>query len=571
MKRSSSGGKTRSARGFHDRAGSTPDLIVTGAVVWTGDEARPEAEAVAIVGTRIASVGSSAQIESQRGPRTQVIEAGGRLVLPGFNDAHVHFMDGSMQLDNVDLKGAAGLSEFVRRVKAQANLAAPGEWILGGRWDEKAWHPPVLPTRQAIDAATPENPVLIHRCDMHAALANSFALRLAGITAATPDPIGGAIVRDDRGEPTGVLKDAAIRLIVRTIPSATPERRLRAAKRGLEHAASVGVTSVQHMNPTSADVALYKELAERGDLTLRIYAAPLEYEWVPQATAVNRQEFGAHTLRFGALKGFGDGSLGSATAYFFEPYADIPASRGLLTEEMQPRAAMLERLLHADEAGIQLCLHGIGDQAISLILDLYEDIVLAHGPRDRRLRIEHAQHVSPKDFERFARLDVIASVQPYHVIDDGCWAEERIGPQRLKTSYPYRTFLDNRVRIALGTDWYVAPLDPMLTLYAATTRATLDGRHPDGWVPDQKLTMAEAVSAYTMGSAYAEYQEMEKGSITPGKLADIVVLSDNIFQVDPAQACDVKVDATIMGGKLVYSRFLGNPGNTLAARVGKRP
>ncbi len=554
MNRSLSKGKSRAAKASNDLAGSAADLIITRGEVWTGDPGRPTAEAVAVIGDRIAAIGSSEQIEAQRGPRTRVIEAGGRLVLPGFNDAHLHFIDGGMQLDNADLKGAAGLKEFVQRVMAEAERAARGEWVLGGGWDEKTWDPPALPTREAIDPATRDNPVLIHRCDMHTALANSSALRLAGIKAATPDPVGGAIVRDERGEPTGILKDAAIRLVVSIIPPATPLRRQRAAKRALEHAASVGVTSIQHMNPTSADVALYEKLADRGDLTARIYAAPLEYEWAAKAEAVDRREFGAHTLRLGALKGFADGSLGSATAYFFEPYADIPAARGLLTEEMQPRAAFLERLMRADAAGMQLCLHGIGDQAISLILDLYEEIVRAHGLRDRRLRIEHAQHVAPKDFERFSRLDVIASVQPYHAIDDGCWAEQRLGRQRLKTSYPYRTFLSSGVKLALGTDWYVAPLDPMLTLYAATTRATLDGRNPDGWIPEQKLTMAEAVSAYTMGSAYAEFQEREKGSITPGKLADMVILSDNIFRMDPAQVRNVKADITIVGGKTVYSR-----------------
>lgn len=555
MSRSSPGSKAGSARGPQGQGGA--DLIITGGMVWTGDEARPEAEAVAVLGDRIVAVGDAALIEPHRGPRTQVIEAKGRLVLPGFNDAHVHFMDGGMQLDNVDLKGAATAAELAARVGAQSKLAAPGEWILGGGWDEKTWDAPVLPTRQTIDPVTLDNPVLIHRCDMHAALANSLALRLAGITASTPDPTGGAIVRDGQGEPSGVLKDAAIRLVGRIIPAATPQRRMKAAHRALEHAAALGVTSIQHMNPTGADMALYGELAQRGDLTTRIYAAPLENEWAAQDRTASRREFGSHTLRLGALKGFADGSLGSATAYFFEPYADTPGIRGLLTEEMQPRAAIRERLMRADEAGMQLCLHGIGDQAISLILDLFEEIVREHGPRDRRLRIEHAQHVSPRDFERFARLNVIASVQPYHAIDDGCWAEQRVGPQRLKTSYPYRTFLANRVRIALGTDWYVAPLDPMLTLYAATTRETLDGRNPGGWLPGQKLTMAEAVSAYTMGSAYAEFQETQKGSITPGKLADIVLLSDNIFKMDPAQVRNVRVDVTVMGGKIVYSRAGG--------------
>jgi len=296
------------------------------------------------------------------------------------------------------------------------------------------------------------------------------------------------------------------------------------------------------------------ELAERGELTARIYAVPLETEWAERGKVGLRHGFGSPVLRLGALKGFADGSLGSATAYFFEPYVDAPETRGLLTEEMQPLTAISERLRQADAAGMQLCLHAIGDQAVSLLLDLFEDMERAHGACDRRWRIEHAQHLAAGDFERFRRLNVIASVQPYHAVDDGRWAEQRIGAERLKTSYAYRTLLNHGVRLALGTDWYVAPLNPMLTLHAATTRATLDGKNPGGWLPEQKLTMTEAVFAYTMGSAYAEFQEKEKGSIARGKLADMVLLSDNIFRIDPAQVRDVKVDATIMGGKITYQR-----------------
>jgi predicted amidohydrolase YtcJ len=387
---------------------------------------------------------------------------------------------------------------------------------------------------------------------MHMALANSLSLRLAGVTAQTPDPVGGTIVRDAHGEPTGILKDAAIGCVTRVMPPLTAKRRLHAAKRALEHAAALGVTSVQHMNPTGDDIALYMELAERGELTTRIYAAPLETEWAARGHAGLRHGFGSPLLRLGALKGFSDGSLGSATALFFDPYPDAPETCGLLTDEMQPRSAILDRLLRADAAGMQLCLHAIGDRAVSLVLDLCHDIVQAHGVCDRRLRIEHAQHVAAADFVRFGRLGIIASVQPYHAIDDGCWAEQRIGPQRLKTSYPYGTFLEQGVRLALGTDWCVAPLNPMLTLYAAATRATLDGKNPGGWIPEQKLSMADAVSAYTLGSAYAEFQEKEKGTIAPGKLADMVLLSDNIFRIDPARVRDVKVDTTITAGRITY-------------------
>ena len=530
------------------------DLLITHAKVWTVDSSMPVAEGIAVLGDRIVAVGSATEIEAWRGAKTQVIDAGGKRLLPGFNDAHVHFLDGGRQLDNVDLKDASSPEGFVRRIAEWAKKLPRGEWIQGGDWDEQMWSPPVLPTRNLIDAATPETPVFTNRYDGHMALANSAALHLAGVTARTLDPPGGEIVRDRSGEPTGILKDAAMGLVSRLIPSPTPERRMRAAKRALEHAASLGVTSVQDMNPGYADIATYMLLAESGDLTARIYAAPMETDWADQAKIGIRRAFGSPHLRLGALKGYADGSLGSTTAYFFEPYTDAPNVRGLLSDEMQSIPAMRDRLMKADDAGLQLCIHAIGDQAISITLDLFEEIEKAHGARDRRLRIEHAQHVAPKDFERFARLHVIASVQPYHAIDDGRWAEKRIGTERIKTTYAFRTFLDRKVRLALGTDWFVAPLNPMLTLYAAVTRATLDGKNAGGWVPEQKITVAEAVEAYTLGSAYAEFQENEKGSITPGKLADVVLLDSDILSMNPAAIRDAKVHMTIVGGKVVFPK-----------------
>jgi len=529
------------------------DLIITNAKVWTVDQDRPRAEAVAVLGERIVAVGSSAEMDAWRGPRTRMLDAHGKLLLPGFNDAHVHFVDGGMQLVNVDLKDADSRQEFARRIAERARRA-PKEWILGGRWDEQKWTPAELPGKELIDAATPKTPVFVNRYDGHMALANSVALRLAGVTAKTPDPPGGMIVRDAGGNPTGILKDAAMSYVDKVIPPLTREQRRRAVKRALAYAATLGVTSVQHMNPEYADVAVYAELAEKGELTARIYAAPLETHWQDQAKIGIRHGFGSPFLRLGAVKGYTDGSLGSATAYFFDPYLDVPNTRGLLSEEMQPLDKMRQRLVRADAAGLQLSMHAIGDRGISMMLDLFADVIRANGERDRRLRIEHAQHVAAKDFQRFAQMKVIASVQPYHAIDDGRWAEKRIGAKRLQTTYAFRTFLDDGVRLALGTDWTVAPLNPMWTIYAAATRATLDGKNPDGWVPQQKIKVAEAVEAYTMGSAFAEFQDKEKGSITPGKLADMVLLSDDILTIDPRAIPEVKVEATIVGGKIVYER-----------------
>ncbi|MGH9545291.1 MAG: amidohydrolase [Terriglobales bacterium] len=529
------------------------DLIIRNAKIWTVDKSHPTAEAVAVLGDRIVAVGSNDEVEAWRGAGTRMIDASGKLLLPGFNDAHVHFVDGGQALDSVQLNDATSAQEFARRIEERVKQTPKGDWVTGGDWDETKWNPAAMPSKELIDPFTPDTPVFVGRYDGHMALANSVVLRLAGITAQTPDPPGGVIVRDAQGNPTGALKDAAMDYVYKIAPPLSHEERLRAAKRALAHAASLGVTSVQHMNPEYADIAVYSELRERGELTARIYAAPLITGVDDQVKIGIRHAFGGPFLRIGAVKAFADGSLGSSTAYFFEPFSNQPTNHGLLSDEMHPISLMRERMMKADAAGLQICTHAIGDQAISIILDLYSEIVKAHGESDRRFRIEHAQHMAAKDFDRFAQLHVIASVQPYHAIDDGRWAEGRIGHDRASRTYAFRTFLNHGVRLAFGTDWDVAPLNPMLGLYAAVTRATLDGKNPNGWFPEQKLTVAEAVEAYTMGSAYAEFQEKEKGSITAGKLADMVLLSDDIFTIDPTRIRDVKVLTTWVGGKIVWS------------------
>ena len=537
------------------------NLIIINANVYTVDSRKPKAEAVAVLGERIVSVGSNSEVEAWRGSKTRVIDAGGKLVLPGFNDAHVHFLDSGLGLDSLQLKAAVSPAEFVRTIAAFVRTRSRGEWVTGGGWDEQNWNPPNLPTKDLIDPVTPETPVAVSRYDGHTYLANSVALSLAGITSKTPDPPGGTIVRDAQGNPTGILKDAAKGFIDQVIPPLSHSQRIAAARRALAHARSLGVTSVQEMGNEGEDLGLnvgvYRELEERGELTTRIYVAPMIEGWEKQARLGIRHSFGSPLLRIGAVKGYADGSLGSSTAYFFEPYADDPRNHGLLTAEMQPLSKMQAAMAGGDKQGLQLCIHAIGDEAISLTLDLFQSVVQANGERDRRLRIEHAQHMASKDFDRFRKLGVIASVQPYQAIDDGRWAEKRIGPQRIKTMYAFRSFLDHGVKLALGTDWDVAPLNPMLTIYAAVTRATLDGKNPGGWVAEQRITVQEAVEAYTTGSAYAEFEENEKGSITPGKLADMVVLSDDIFAIDPKLIRNVSVEATIMGGKVVWEKAQG--------------
>jgi predicted amidohydrolase YtcJ len=527
-------------------------LIVTNAAVYTVEKQQPKAGAVAVVGDRIVAVGSRADIDLWRGPKTKLIDAGGKLLLPGFNDAHLHFIQGGAQLGQVQLTDAATPEEFAKRIAVQIKKTPKGEWILGGRWDETKWPKPVLPTRDLVDPVTGDIPMFVERYDGHEALANSAAMKLAGVDAKTPDVPGGVIMRDASGNPTGIFKDAAMPLVYKSIPPMTHEQRLLAARGALKHAASLGVTSVQHMNPEFADVAAYSELAEKGELTARIYAVPMETDWRDQAKVGIRRAWGSSFLRLGAVKGYADGSLGSRTAYMFEPFTDDPGNRGLLSDEMHPTSAMRDRLMQADAAELQLRVHAIGDRGISMTLDIFADIEKEHGYHDQRFAVEHAQHMAQKDFERFAKLHVIASMQPYHAIDDGRWAEGRLGHARARYSYAWRSFLDHGVTLAFGTDWPVAPLDPMLGVYAAVTRATLDGKNPGGWIPEEKITLPEAIEAYTMGAAFAEFQESEKGSISPGKLADMVILNDNIFELKPEAIRTVTVKTTIVGGKVVY-------------------
>ena len=544
-------------------AGSVPgqaaqpaaDLVILHARVWTVDPAAPEADAVAVLNGRIVAVGTDAAVGAWRGPRTTVVDAAGRRLLPGFNDAHVHFSDGGAALAAVQLNDASSSAEFVRRIGAFAKSLPPGQWIRQGGWDETKWTPAELPTRRLIDAVTTDNPVAIYRYDGHMVLANSRALALAGVTAQTPDPAGGVIVRDARGEPTGALKDAAIGLVEAVIPAPTRAERRGALERALREAARLGVTSVQDMaNPPLdyGDLAVLAELLEEGRLTARVYLAPLITGVDDQAKLGIGRAFGGPWLRIGAVKAYADGSLGSRTAYFYEPFTDQPDNRGLLADTMRPLSRMREYLARADAARLQVCVHAIGDAAISTVLDLYAEVERAGVPRDRRWRIEHAQHMAAKDFDRFAALQVIASVQPYHAIDDGRWAESRIGHERASRTYAFRTFRDHGVRLAFGTDWPVAPLNPMDTLYAATTRATLDGRNPDGWYPEQRLSIQEAIEAYTLGSAYAEFQERDKGSISPGKLADLVLLSEDVLRLAPAELRRVHVVTTWVNGVEVY-------------------
>ncbi len=529
-----------------------PELIILNAAVRTMDAARPQAEAVAVSGNRIAALGPSAEIKELAGPKTRVVDAGGRSVLPGFNDAHVHWLMGGYSITNVDLRDATSAAEFSKRIAEFAQKIPKGRWILGGDWDHEKFPGAALPTKEWIDAVSPENPVFVNRTDGHMALANSLALKLAKVTKETKDVPGGEIVRGASGEPTGILKeDAAMALVDRVIPARSWDENHAAALAATEHAARVGVTSVQDMS-AGVDIGLYQFMHERGELKTRIYAMRSILSWEVLGKTGVRGAFGGDWLRIGGLKGFADGSLGSTTARFFEPFSDAPNTRGLFVDQMLPEGIMLKRVEAADERGLHVMIHAIGDEANYAILEIFRQVEEKHGPRDRRFRIEHAQHLRPSEIKRFGSQKVVASMQPYHCADDGRWCDKRIGSERAKGTYAFRSLLDAGAVLAFGSDWTVAPLNPMEGLKAAVTRQTLDGKHPNGWVTEQKITLEEAIRAFTMGSAYAEFQDQIKGSLTPGKLADLVLLDCDIYKIDPAQIDKVKVTMTVVDGKVAY-------------------
>ena len=526
------------------------DLVVVNANVHTMSKIRRAARSIAVVGNRIVAIGSDADTKSMIGPGTKVIDAGGKLIVPGFNDAHVHFLETGAQLSAVDLRDAKTPQEFVNRIKEFAAKQPKGRWILGGQWDHENWTPNDLPTAAMIDALTPDNPVFVNRLDGHMALANSLAIKLAGVNASTPEVSGGLIVRDAAGNPAGVFKDAAMGYIEKVIPDATFEQKLEYARAVTDYAASLGVTSVQDMS-AGTDVGVYQELLRQGNLKTRVYGCSPLADYKRWTNTGLHYAFGSPMLRIGCLKGFADGSLGSTTAWFFEPYLDAPNTSGLPRAEVT--STMKQNIVDADKAGLQVNVHAIGDKANATILDFYENAEKLNGERDRRFRIEHAQHLRQEDVARFGKLKVVASMQPLHIIDDGRWAGKRLDDKRLKGTYAVRTLLDSGAVLAFGSDSPVASLNSIFGIYAAVTRRTLDDKNPNGWIPEQKITVEEAVRGFTYGSAYAEFQENEKGTIEPGRLADFVILSDDIFTIDPVKIASVKVLTTIMDGKVVFT------------------
>jgi predicted amidohydrolase YtcJ len=530
------------------------DLVLVNGKVWTGEAARPWAEGVAVRDGKIFAVGTAAEMRELARSTVKLVDLKSALVLPGFIDRHTHFLAGGFALKSVQLREAKSREDFVARIAAKAREVGPGRWILNGDWDHQQFTPVELPRKDWIDAVTPDNPVCVNRLDGHMILANSLALKLAGVTKGTPVPPGGEIEKDPAtGEPTGILKDAAADLVYAKIPEPSFDEKLEAAEASVRHAAENGVTSVHEMADASS-FEVFQELARRGRLATRVYLYVPISEVETVAALKLKSPFGGPYLKLAGLKGFVDGSLGSATAYFFEPYTDDPTTSGLLHEQMSPPAIMEKRILEADKAGLQLAIHAIGDRANSLLLDLYEKAVAANGPRDRRWRVEHAQHLRPADILRFGRLGLVAAVQPYHVIDDGRWAEVKIGPERARTTYPFESLRRAGAVLAFGSDWTVAPMSPILGIYAAVTRRTLDGKNPGGWIPEQKVAVEEAVKAYTANGAWVEFAETVKGSIAAGKMADLVVLDRDIFSVPPDEISAARVRMTVFDGRIIFGQ-----------------
>jgi len=524
-------------------------LAIVNARVWTANPKQPWASGIAVSGDKILSVGSSAEIAklAKTFPSARVIDANGGLVTPGFIDSHVHFVSSGFHLSSVQLRDAKTPAEFIARIKAFAKTVSPGTWITGGDWDHQMWGGE-LPTRDWIDSVTPDNPVWIARLDGHMALANGLALAAAKVDGNTPDVDGGTIVRDASGNPTGILKDNAQSYVDKAEPPASDEMNDRALQAAMKYVAERGVTSVHNMG-TWSDLAAFERAHKAGTLITRIYAVTPISQWEKLRDTVAKRGKGDEWVRIGGLKGFADGSLGSHTAAMFAPFTDTPKDSGFLVETEKD---LYHWTREGDKAGLQMIIHAIGDRAINTQLNIFERVEKENGARDRRFRIEHAQHIAPQDIARFGQLDVIPSMQPYHAIDDGRWAEKVIGHERARTTYAFRSLLDTKAKVAFGSDWFVAPPTPLEGIYAAVTRRTLDDKHPDGWIPEQKIGVEDALRAYTSTAAYASFDDGIKGSLERGKLADIVIIDRDLTAIPPETIRDAKILKTIVGGKVVW-------------------
>jgi len=514
------------------------------------------AESLAIAGDKILAVGTRDEVMKFKGTETKIIDLNGHFLMPGFNDAHMHMASAGLEKINVDLVGAKTLDEFRERLLAKVEKAAPGEWIVGEGWDETLWPVKVLPTRWDLDEVSSSHPVYLERVDGHIGVANTRALQLASVTVAAKDPEGGKIDRDEGGTPTGILREKAQEAVQAIIPKPTHEKRRQAIETALADLASHGVTSAQDYSQWE-DFKIYEELEHEGKLTARIS------EWLPFDDSIDQlnKKRDSHPatdnmLHTGMLKGFMDGSLGSKTAALLEPYSDDPQNSGLPQYDAAKLNAMTrERVL----AGYQIGFHAIGDKGVQMALDAFAEaekaakeakVKAVDGGSDYRLRIEHTQVTTPQQILRFKELKIIASMQPSHLLTDMNWAESRLGAKRAEHSYAWADFLRHGVVLAFGTDYPVEPVSPLPGLYAAITRMSEDGRKT--YYPAEKITIEQALAAYTTGAAFAEFAEKQRGKIEPGMLADFVVLDQDITAAQPAKVLQTKVLRTVVGGKTVY-------------------
>jgi predicted amidohydrolase YtcJ len=516
--------------------------------IWTGVAKSPLETAIAITGSRIAAVGEKRVrefIAHEKGSHTRVVDLEGTFVAPGFVDNHTHFLLAAATLVPPDLRQVRTRDEFVRRVEDAARHAAPGVWLGGGNWDHELWGGE-LPTREWIDAVTPQTPVALSRVDQHMWLINSVGLRLANINRNTPEPAGGRIVRDANGEPTGIIIDSAKKLVQRVMPPPSDRAVEQMMQIGIQHGLSNGVTQAHSMGLDWDVHRVLLRLRAKGETDMRFFSYVPLADWETMAATVQRDGYGDDWLRWGGVKGFVDGSLGSRTALFHEPYSDAPETRGLRVTSLDN---LREWILQADQHNLHVAVHAIGDQANDDILDIYDEVAKLNGARDRRFRVEHAQHLTPSAIPRFQRQQVIPSMEPYHAIDDGRWAVKRVGTERLKGSYAFKSLLDSGAQLCFGSDWPVAPFAPLTGIAAAVLRQTTDGANPGGWLPEQRITVDQALTAYTTSNAYVGFQEDRLGRIVPGYIADLVVLDKDLLHIDPQLIAETRVLRTIVNGK----------------------
>lgn len=525
------------------------DKLIINATIWTANSSGLKAEAMAISADTILAIGTFSEVKKFKGTATEIIDMKGRFITPGFIDSHVHLLMGGNALLSVQLRNAKTKNEFINLIANHAKKLEPNNWIIEGNWDHTLWGGE-LPAKEWIDEFTAENPVAVYRMDGHMILANSAALKIAGINKTTPEVVNGEIVRDTNGNPTGILKSEAMYLVLNKIPELTSTQKQLTIQKAQDYLLSQGVTSIHDVDSLGG-YPILKKMLKIGNLKVRVYSADPLHKF---KTVFKERSIDTNWLKNGLLKGFVDGSLGSHTAAFLEPYSDKKNDTGLFITNPDN---IYNWMVEADKKNLQITIHAIGDRANQSLLNNYERLTLEKGVADRRLRVEHAQHLASEDIKKFGKLGVIASVQPYHAIDDGRWAEEIIGSERIKTTYAFKSLLNNNAKLAFGSDWPVAPASPLKGIYAAVTRKTTDNKNPDGWVPKQKISIEEALIAYTINGAYASFDDKTKGSLEEGKLADFIVLSENILEIDSNKINNIQVLSTYIGGTKVYE----NPKN----------